>query len=967
MVYSTDELKITNKLLEQSYTQNEQHHRDKVSKSFTEEQQRCHQSFKTSNYGEQKNINPRKIEGTCQWAIRSAEYLRWWQACNDDLLWISADPGCGKSVLAKSIIDDCLPVSGSGVTMCYFFFKDNDQQNNLATALCALLHQLFSQRPDLLHNAIPYWNKNGDQIQQEVDELWRILITTTEVSCKVVCVLDALDECRENDQFRLIEKLNQFYNQGRSSSSDSWLKFLITSRPYDHIQDHFQVTMDEFPNLHLKGEEENEQIHKEIDLVVKVRIEQLAKVASLSEDIRQQLEEKLLKMEHRTYLWLHLAIDDIQTTFKNSLRPSQVTESIQLIPQTVNEAYTKILQRVPAGQAEVARKILQMVVAARRPLTTTEMAMALGVTISPESRTTEDAAIDQTDLVKKLRRLCGLFVFIQNSNIYLIHQTAREFLIQQSQSVSNAVNLYSFKIADAEAQMAGACVRYLLLDDLNCSKEELSISAQGFLDYSALHWSDHVRESHLPSNHELNNQIHQLYDTSKKRFLLWFQPFYKVAMPYDEPKTMEGLHLAAFNGHEHEVTFLVKHGSDPNAVDDPGMSPIYWAAWGGRNKALQTLLGHGADVDIQCGRGETALHVACSSGHDDAVEFLLYQGADLNIKENHGETAIFYACFGGNGSIVNILLDWGADANAQSDSGRTAMHVACSGGYEGIVKILLDHGAHPNIQDNDGYTALHLSCAGLHDKVVQILVDGGADVNLQNVFRESALGTACSKGDAKIAHLLLDKGAIVNMPAGYDGAESVLHAACSGGNIEIVKVLLEEGADVNAKSGFHGFVLHAACSIGDIKMVQLLLDHGADVNMQGGYYETALQAACLSGKIKIAEMLLDRGANVNANCGFHGSALHAACSLGDVKMVQMLLERGADVNGQGGFHGSAPHTACAAGENKIVRSSVDKGPSVHVQRGRRSALEVARAGNREEIVQILLDRGAEAPSQAIPT
>ena len=964
----TDELKTTNKLLEQSYTQNEQHHRDHISKSLTEEQQRCHQSFKTSNYEEHKNINPRKIEGTCQWAIQSAEYIRWWQASNEDLLWISADPGCGKSVLAKSIIDDFMPVASSDVTVCYFFFKDNDRQNTLATALCALLHQLFSQRPDLLHHAMSYWVKSGDQIQQEVDELWRILIETAETPCKVVCVLDALDECRENDQVRLIEKLNQFYNQRGSSSEGGWLKFLITSRPYDHIQDHFRVTMDEFPNLHLKGEEENEQIHKEIDLVVKVRIEQLATAASLSQEIQQQLEEKLLKMEHRTYLWLHLAIDDIQTTFKNSLRPSQVTESIQLIPQTVNEAYTKILRRVPTGQVEVARKILQIVVAARRPLTTTEMAMALGVTISPHSRTTEDAAIDQTDLVKKLRRLCGLFVFIQNSNIYLIHQTAREFLIKERQSTLNEINPYCFQIADAEAQMAGVCVRYLLLDDLNCSKEELSLSAQGFLDYSALHWPDHVRESHLPLDHELNDQIHQLYDASKKRFLLWFQPFYKVAMPYDEPKTMEGLHLAAFNGHEHEVTLLIKkHGIDVNAVDDPGMSPIYWAAWGGRSKALQTLLDHGADVDIQCDRGETALHVACSSGHEDAVEILLYQGADFNIKESHGETAIFYACFGGDGSVVKLLLDWGANANAQSDNGRTSMHVACSEGYDGVVKILLDRGADPNIQDNDGYTALHLSCAGRHDKMVRTLVDGGADVNLQNVFRESALGTACSKGDAKLARILLDKGAIVNMPGGYDGAESVLHAACSGGNIEIVQMLLERGADVNAKSGFYGFVLHAACSIGDIKMVQTLLDHGADVNMQGGYYETALQAACLNGKIEIAEMLLDRGADVNSKAGFHGFVLHAACSIGDAKMVRLLLERGADVNVEGGFYGPALHTACAKGDGKTVHSLLEKGASVHIQRSGRSALEVARAGNREEIVQMLLDRGAAAPSQTIPT
>ncbi|KAJ5656584.1 hypothetical protein N7507_008534 [Penicillium longicatenatum] len=79
---------------------------------------------------------------------------------------------------------------------------------------------------------------------------------------------------------------------------------------------------DSFPYIHLKGEEENNQIHKEIDLVVKIRI------------------------EHRIYLWLYLAINDIRTTFENSLRPA--AESIRLIPPSVNAAYKKILSRVPS-------------------------------------------------------------------------------------------------------------------------------------------------------------------------------------------------------------------------------------------------------------------------------------------------------------------------------------------------------------------------------------------------------------------------------------------------------------------------------------------------------------------------------------------------------------------------------------------------------------------------------------------
>ncbi|KAJ5656159.1 hypothetical protein N7507_008109 [Penicillium longicatenatum] len=183
---------------------------------------------------------------------------------------------------------------------------------------------------------------------------------------------------------RLTKKLQSFHRQRCSSTQDAGLdaslsatlKCLVTSRPYTHIQSRFQMITDSFPNLHLKGEDENDQIHQEIDLVVKMQVEELARSAFLSSDIKKRLEEQLLQMEHRTYLWLHLAIDDIRSTLENSLQPA--LESIQAVPPSVDEAYTRILSRVPPEQMNVVRKALQIIVAARRPLSIVEMAMALG-------------------------------------------------------------------------------------------------------------------------------------------------------------------------------------------------------------------------------------------------------------------------------------------------------------------------------------------------------------------------------------------------------------------------------------------------------------------------------------------------------------------------------------------------------------------------------------------------------------
>jgi hypothetical protein len=232
-------------------------------------------------------------------------------------------------------------------------------------------------------------------------------------------------------------------------------------------------------------------------------VKELAETALLSSDVQQQLERQLLQMEHRTYLWLHLAIDDIRTTFQNSFWPAE--EQIRLIPPSVNAAYEKILSRVPFKQVKTVRKILQMIVAARRPLSTQEMAIGLDLAFHPQSLPAKEK-LDPTDLGIKLRRLCGLFVFIKNSRIYLIHQTAREFLISkrngrpESTKWQQSVNLQEANLAFSQVCMT--CLQHCENQENYCplfEEGEAGIKCEGLLNYSATHWVSHLRGGGNPT------------------------------------------------------------------------------------------------------------------------------------------------------------------------------------------------------------------------------------------------------------------------------------------------------------------------------------------------------------------------------------------------------------------------------------------------------------------------------------
>lgn len=147
------------------------------------------------------------------------------------MLWVSADPGCGKSVLAKYLADEVLQTTGSRTT-CYFFFKDDfEDQRSANSALCCILHQLFDQRKDLLSNKIvERFEAYGERLTGSIAELWDLLVMVSQDMNlgEIVCILDAFDECDEQGRLELTRVLCKFYGttnnfQLESTSDESTL------------------------------------------------------------------------------------------------------------------------------------------------------------------------------------------------------------------------------------------------------------------------------------------------------------------------------------------------------------------------------------------------------------------------------------------------------------------------------------------------------------------------------------------------------------------------------------------------------------------------------------------------------------------------------------------------------------------------------------------------------------------------
>ncbi|RYP53766.1 hypothetical protein DL768_001366 [Monosporascus sp. mg162] len=614
----------------------------------------------------------------------------------------------------------------------------------------------------------------GATLLTSFGDLWDILIsaTTGHKKWEVVCILDALDECETLGRNQLIDTLSKF--SSRTTTYAPALKFLLTSRPYVDIKRRFRHLECHLPTIHLKGENEEEitKISHEIDMVIRSRVMDISRMLELGLEEQNVLVEELTLVQNRTYLWVHLVFDEIQDGIL--LTPGKIRSEVRNIPRTVSEAYNRILSK--SRDISLARKLLHIVVAAARPLTLLEMAVALA--IGPKHQSIGDIDLVPEERFRDdIRQLCGLFVVVVDSKVYLLHQTAREFLVPppswSSPLGSSTALQWKFSLHPKESHhiLAEICILRLSLLDFNLNGLRASadqhqyIARRTFLQYAAQCWADHFREANW-NGEDWAVERAISYCRPDLPTSAWFEIYQRVATR-TVPGNFTPLLVASYFGLSSIVERLPKTILDVNVKDRRyGRSSISWASQNGHHTVVKQLLEGGADTNAKDNNGRTPLHLASENGHDTVVKQLLKSGADTNAKDNGGWTPLQWASQNGHDTVVKQLLGGGADTNAKDNGGRTPLHLASENGHDAVVKQLLENGANENAKQKlYGRTPLHLASLNGHAAVVKQLLEAGADTNA----------------------------------TGHFYGMTPLHLASRNGHDAVVKQLLESGAHNNAK------------------------------------------------------------------------------------------------------------------------------------------------------------------------
>jgi ankyrin repeat protein len=807
---------------------------------------------------------------TCHWFKSHSAYSQW-KKLSKGALVISTPPGCGKSVLSRSLVHELRAAVPSDEVVLHFFFKDVELQNQATFALCSILHQLFTRRGDLI---LPLRDdieqSNAASLQANLTTLWSMFVRSI-ADIKVICILDGLDECEPNSAKLFIDFIVEYLHQPFGNA-----KFIVTCRPYEEILQNFRS----FQSLIMlkTGDEEISQISSEIKSVIGHRLEKMTtrERNPLPIDVAEKLQVSLKAFNNRTYLWLHLVFELLERQLDR--REEAILGLTRRIPRNVEEAYSILLSRIPPDSHEAVHEILSILVAARRPLTSTELHTAHNAYLQVNTGKVP-TTMNNDEFNTWLENMCSFFIQIFRDRVYFIHQTVKEYLLAADNwkpSAGISLGRGCITVAYSHRVMAEACILYLS----NANAESTDIDWPRLISSVPKRIRFGSEQAKTQALIPLRPMT-QLYN--KYQFLEYSSGYWAYhhhcCQTYDGTGNPESLsdirqglwpqYFALFDSYN---SYTVRSSIKCPVSPTPSIPRRYWHFSPTMPRSVSDLVlgvecGHWRmvlrgianreDMSIKDATGRSLLDIACENDDVPMIRLLLRQRAPFDISSRGSPLLL---CRSREAAL--LLLNAGAAITVRDSKGNTVLHHAARGGHVTLLNAFLERVCvDASWTNNDGNTPLHEVKVST-PRAIDLLVKAGCPIKAQNHDGDSVLHCMAS------------------------------HRSGTGANLEAA---IRLGADVSSQNKAGSTPLHVSRSAA---AVECLMAHGADasaINKDGRTpFDTVLMRGGTSNGAYAALLFASRKEMPNEPV--RGVLpLFAACGrLRDNNLVMKFLEAGAD-------------------------------------------------------------------------
>ncbi|KAL6834900.1 hypothetical protein V8C40DRAFT_233072 [Trichoderma camerunense] len=421
-----------------------------------------------------------KIPDSCEWLTNKSCFMSWKEGDAPSILWLTGRPATGKSILSSHVIDHLRPLR---VCCSYFFFKHlTTNKSTLSDCFRSLAFQMVTQdklvREKLIqleHERVA-WDKTDDATiwtKLFVDRIFKLPFEKQHF-----WVIDGLDECG-NFSSLFTKKLLAKLPRKRE------LRVFVTSRNLDTVERGLASLGPQVTTYALSDSDTLEDIR----LFLATKLRELDRLET--EDDLEAMCNKILKKSSGSFLWARLVLQE----FENAWTEEAMEAILKEVPGELCDLYSRMVQSIERdrSKASLARTILTWVVLARRPLGLDELRCAV--------------KLDLNQTLQNMRRaipsLCGQLVYVDPTDkAHIIHETAREFLLDQS--MCSELTVYKER---GHTHIAGILTRFLSGDCLKALQmnSQRSVKMKGFaksastmpidsslLDYASTFFSEHI-------------------------------------------------------------------------------------------------------------------------------------------------------------------------------------------------------------------------------------------------------------------------------------------------------------------------------------------------------------------------------------------------------------------------------------------------------------------------------------------